>query len=349
MFQKLAFDFSILEIRHAWRIGIVSVFAYLLSIFVFHLESPQWVMLTAIVCSQTNLGSTMRKSKQRLVGTVLGCAFGFLAQHFLSGHVFLLVGLFLLSFLISLQFIIKSYTLYSAFFTFAFVLMMFFLPSSGPAITQNVAFLRVEDVIIGVLIGTAGSFLLWPDFASKIFGSDIGAVVTDLRDLFQAVTKWINNQDTLDAVMAQKAKSFNSNQIARDRIIDINYEFGFVHYPIRKYEKFIISQERIHYVLLLIVQSVRYAREMEQDETTINLFGQQIQSILIQYLEIVRHIPHVSNNIKHIPETLKEIANGSNGTLEENSMNPKFQMHLQRLRFELDEMNKTVNEINKYE
>lgn len=344
MFLKLAFDFSISEIRHAWRLGTIAVISYLLAIFVLHLQSPQWVMVTAIVCSQVNLGSTMRKSKQRLIGTILGASLGLLTEYLFAGHTVFLGIIFFLSALIALQFIVRSYTVYTTFFTFSFILMMFFLPSVG----YNVALVRIEDVVIGILIGTLGSFILWPEFASRMFTSDMIAVVSDEQMLFHTIIQWMANQADLDAVIQAKKKSFNSSQNARTRIAEIYYELGLLKYPVRKYEKFIISQERIHYTLLLIVQSIRYEKELHKDESSLYLLLKQMVEIRAHYTEIIYRIPYIATKIK-IPTENVNTNLLSKETEYSSEIDKKLLMYLEKLRFELKEMTRAVNEMLEYE
>lgn len=345
MLFKLAFDFSIPEIRHAWRLGIIAVTSYLLAIFVLHLQSPQWVMVTAIVCSQANLGSTMRRSKERLVGTIVGSLLGILAEYLFSNYQIFLGVLFFVSALVALQFITHSYTTYITLFTFAFILMMFRIPSLG----YNVAYVRIEDVVIGILIGTLGSFILWPDFASKMFASDVVLVVSDIRSLLRTTIQWMNNQKTLDAVMDKKIKSFNSNQNARSRITEIYYEFGLLKYPVKKYEKFIISQERLYYTLLLIIQSIRYEKELHPEHTALHLIIKKMIEIYTQYSEIIHKIPNVGAKIKDKPVDFNtNLLAPQSESFQESDYLLLF-TYIDKLNFELKEMTRAVNEMIEYE
>ena len=286
----------------------------------------------------------MRKSKQRLIGTMIGSSLGLLAEYLFSEQTIFLGCMFFISALIALQFIARSYTIYTSFFTFSLILMMFFLPSVG----YNVAFVRIEDVFIGILIGTLGSFVLWPDFASKMFTSDIIAVVSDVQALFHSIIQWINNQDTLDVVMQKKIKSFNSNQSARNRVSEIYHELGLLRYPVRKYEKFVISQERIHYTLLLIIQSIRYEKELHQDENALNFFIKRMIELHAQYSEIISKIPKVATKIKNLPDSHVTNLLVKNTDLV-SEMDQKLLSYLDKLRFELKEMARAVNEMIEYE
>lgn len=345
MLLKLAFDFSIPEIRHAWRLGIIAVTSYLLAIFVLHLQSPQWVMVTAIVCSQANLGSTMRRSKERLIGTIVGSLLGILTEYLFSDHQILLGLIFFFSALIALQFITYSYTTYVTLFTFAFILMMFRVPSLG----YNIAYVRIEDVVIGILIGTFGSFVLWPDFASKMFASDVVFVVSDIQSLLRTTIYWMTNQKTFDVVMQKKMKAFNSNQNARNRITEIYYEFGLLKYPVRKYEKFLISQERLYYTLLLIIQSIRYEKELHPDMNSLHPVIKRMIEIYTQYLDIIHKIPKVGTKLKDVPVNFNtnilvqktEITTEKDYTL--------LFAYIDKLSFELKEITRAVNEMIEYE
>ena len=128
--------------------------SYLLAI-VLHLESPQWGDVPQQLCVLKSILVPQCKSKQRLIGTILGVALGLLANNIYLQNYIIFNCRFIFLFDVNCVAIYYTfYTIYTLFFTFSFVLMMFFTPSLG----YNVAFVRIEDVV-RYLIGTLGSFI----------------------------------------------------------------------------------------------------------------------------------------------------------------------------------------------
>lgn len=288
-FFKTIFNFKIAEIRQGYRIGIISVLCLYVNEKWLKSDFPGWVLITSIVCLQANLGATIRKSKQRLLGTVFGCALAFLMTYFFKNNIslsiiFLIFSLFFAAY--NSLYGIYSYTYTVFFLTFGFVYMYSSLFPDG----EHFFVLRVEDVALGALFGTLGSLLLWPEFARKTFRNNLIQVVSETENLFLNIISWMDGKVKESKVYEQKVLSATTNQDARNKIIEIYHELAQGTYPLIEYEAFILSQESIHYSLLSIYNS--YRAETFEKKGELILFGiEQLTAIQNYYRACVVRLP----------------------------------------------------------
>lgn len=321
-YLRLAINYRIPEIRHAWRSGLIVVSAFIVSVLILKAQNPEWIILTAFVSSQASLGSTMKKAKQRLVGNGIGCLLGVLISFLFNKNLVIVFIVFLLTIIFSIQYISKSYTVYTSVFTLGLILLLLLLKND----VKDIAILRLEDVLIGAGIGTVGSIIFWPDFAIRLFEQDVLNVYKNLLKLFHVTILNIENQKTIEDFNKQKIESSNANQVARSRILEMYYEFGIIAYPLKKYEKLILTQERIHYVILLIFQSIQCCKDYKYSNEYLKYFKIETTKARKYYLELVHRIPAVrfrKNETILTSESLFEIS----GDLVNESELEEFKIH----------------------
>lgn len=288
-FFKTMVNLKIPEIKQAWRGGIVCVACLTANEFWLKNEFPGWVVITAIVCLQANFGATIRRAKQRLVGTVFGCALAFIVTFAFPGNSILNISLMLLSSLFAIYnsvYTVYSYTYTIFFFTFGLMSLYSIIFPDG----IQFAVLRIEDVALGAFFGTLGSLLLWPDFARKVFRNNLIAVVNDLDVLFKDVSDWIQEKIKDEEVYEQKVLSATNNQIARSKIVEIVYELGKGNFPLKEYEEFILSQERIHYSLLTVYNTVR-VKAFEKRQESLSFVIEQLNAIHVYFKASATRLP----------------------------------------------------------
>lgn len=257
---KDVFNFKNMQIRLAWRAGIICALCVFFEETWIKAESPGWIVITALVCTQTNVGSSIRKTKQRLLGTCFACALAFLVYYsHPHNHAFFVI-LLMFSLIISMYFI-TSYTYFVFFLTFSVLLLYILIFPNG----SYFILLRMKDVGIGAIFGIAGTLLLWPNFAQKNFKYDIHNAVTQLKELFCVINAWMLGEKTEEDVFKQKEISAYSNQNARERLLEIIYEIKKNKKFFREYDEFIRSLERIHYILLTIFNTWQVSKQKENN------------------------------------------------------------------------------------
>lgn len=274
------FDFRIPEIRQAWRAGIVCAAALFLSLSVLKMDSPQWVVLSALVCLQTNFGASLKRAKERLIGTLLACAVGLgVATYFPENRTFLVI-LLILGAVIAIYKATLSYTTSIFSLTLAVVVMSILLFQDG----KQIVILRIEDVTLGIALGALGSLLLWPDFARKKFLTDLSLLTESKEKLLDCLIGWIEDTKAAQDFFDQKIISSQQNQITRMRMVEMSYEFGSQALPKTIYENFVLAQERIHYIIVTIFNIVN-DYNLKKNQEVVFFFHNKLKEIKGLYIE----------------------------------------------------------------
>ncbi len=357
-FLKTLIDFKISEIKQAWRAGIVCVVCLYFNEKWLKTEFPGWVIITAIVCLQANFGATIQRAKQRLLGTVFGCALAFLITLIFPGNIPLTLIFLLVSCIFAIYnsvYTVYSYTYTIFFFTFGLISFYSAIFPDG----EQFALLRIEDVAIGASFGTLGSLLLWPDFARKTFRNNLLGVVSEIENLFQNIIDWVDGKIKDEEVYAQKVLSATTNQNARNKIVEIYHELGKGNYPLKEYEAFILSQERIHYSLLTIYNSLRI-NSFEKRKESILYVVEQLTSIQNYFRVCVARLPLTKERARELlqygedPELLESLENDAIKSLYQNIGKTvsldiiKHRSLLERLHQEVKSMNVEINTLLEY-
>jgi len=144
--------------RHALRFTVAIIFAFILGTLL-DIRNTYWILLTIIVIMRPNYGLTKERSKERIIGTLIGAAIA--------------IGIVLLT-----QNIIVYGVLAIISLTLAFSLIQQNLRSAAAFITINIIFVyslinpdafqviqyRVIDTIIGAGIAVIANYTLWPSW-----------------------------------------------------------------------------------------------------------------------------------------------------------------------------------------
>jgi len=122
-----------------------------------------WTIITIFTVSQADAGASLRKSFQRILGTLVGGALGTLAIITLADlpmlYVPVLGALVAIGIFASLTTSAPYVMLLS---TLTFVIVTFF-PPDGAATAAETGLWRMLAVVIGVACGTGAQIFLWPD------------------------------------------------------------------------------------------------------------------------------------------------------------------------------------------
>lgn len=354
---KLILNFKILEIRQAWRTSIVCVICLFINRHFLQGEFPAWAIVTAVVCLQSNFGATLKRVKQRVIGTVLGCALALGLTLLFPDNVYLSIGILLISILLAIYnslYNTYSYTYTVFFFTLGLIAIISTIFHNG----REFAILRIEDVALGALVGTLGSLVLWPDFARKTFKNDLLKVVSEIENYFIVIRRWVSQDASEENVNAQKIISATSNQEARNKISEIYYELGSKKYPLKEYELFILSQERIHYSLLNIYNTLM----LNSYEEKINAFAYvsiHLEAIQDYFRMSVARLPlsrksiqpfQKVNDQKLLQKLEKQAEEGISllRTKEKSIDQRKYKLLLEKLLYDVKLMNEEINKIYDY-
>ena len=144
--------------RHSLRLTIAIVFAYLIG-FLFEIQNTYWILLTIIVIMRPSYGLTKERSKNRLIGTLIGAvvAFGIVL---ITQNVVVYSVLAFASLILAFSLIQQNYKSAAALITISII----FLYSLMNPNTFEVIQYRIIDTFIGAAIAVVSNYLILPSW-----------------------------------------------------------------------------------------------------------------------------------------------------------------------------------------
>ncbi|WP_027720204.1 FUSC family protein [Maridesulfovibrio zosterae] len=158
---KKEFRWNSVSFRHAFKAAAAITFAIVAARFL-GLRHAVWLPISVIVIMRPSVGGTLRIGWKRLWGTVLGAALG-VCILFLDPGAGVLYGLIALSFFLMILLRVFNYTAFSCCLTLGVILLLGILFTDGWQFGVE----RILDTLLGVAIGIAASFGVWPNLARK--------------------------------------------------------------------------------------------------------------------------------------------------------------------------------------
>lgn len=156
MLQNLRLDSTLF--RHSLRLSIAMLFAYSLGLF-FEIQNTYWILLTIIVIMRPSYGLTKERSKDRIIGTIIGAvtAVGIVL---LTQNEMLYAILALVSLVFAFALIQQNYKSAAALITISIVFVYSFINPKALEVIQY----RVLDTFIGAIIAVVANYSLLPSW-----------------------------------------------------------------------------------------------------------------------------------------------------------------------------------------
>jgi uncharacterized membrane protein YccC len=186
VFEQLAANFSTrsLILRHAVRVALVCGLDVAI-VLLLHINHGYWLLMTSLIVLQPHVSGTMRRSLERIGGTVAGGILAALMAVALHSQLATAAALFPVA-LLALAILPVSYAAFAFFLTPTFVLA--WLPYSGD---WQLALIRTGNTIAGALISLLAMAFLFPiyerDRAPQFLRASLAA---DRRYLAQLAESW---------------------------------------------------------------------------------------------------------------------------------------------------------------
>ncbi len=170
-----------LPARHGMRMGIAAAFAVLLS-FTLDITRGYWATITTLIVLQPYTGATMRKTLQRVGGSVLG---GLIAAGLaVVARTKLAIAGAMVPFTVAAVAVLPlNYGVFVLLLTPVFVLLA--EPHPGD---WGIAGLRVVNTLWGGLIALAAAQLLWPAQEMETYAGQLADLLRQLRAMLVIVT-----------------------------------------------------------------------------------------------------------------------------------------------------------------
>lgn len=167
---KKEFRWDSIPFRHAVKAAMAITFAIVAARFL-ELRHAVWLPVSVIVIMRPSVGGTLRIGWKRLWGTVLGAALG-VGILFLEPPMTVLGSLIALSFFMVILLRVFSYTAFSCCLTTGVILLLGIIFTDGWQFGVE----RILDTFLGVAIGIAASFGVWPNLARKSLRKKMAAL-----------------------------------------------------------------------------------------------------------------------------------------------------------------------------
>lgn len=211
---RVSLDRHSAVLRHAIRVAVI-VFATIALTDVLPINNPYWVTITALVLLQPYRSLTVRRSLQRILGTVFGGALAAVVASHVQDHLaWMLIVVALAG--TSGAVLQLNYMLYLMFITPTWVLLAG-LYVRDPEIVQ----VRIIDTALGSLVALAGAFALWPardPFPAQI-ASALEAAAAHLREAMFAVAHGTPSPSPVVTSARRRADlAINHAELALDHI-----------------------------------------------------------------------------------------------------------------------------------
>ena len=157
--QNLSLDSTIF--RHSLRLTIAIVFGYLLG-FLFDIQNTYWILLTIIVIMRPSYGLTKERSKDRIIGTLIG-AFIAVGIVFITQNLVVYSILAFISLILAFSLIQQNYKSAAALITISIIFLYSLMNPNAFEVIQY----RVIDTIIGALIAVIANYLILPSWEAN--------------------------------------------------------------------------------------------------------------------------------------------------------------------------------------
>lgn len=154
--QNLSFKSKMF--RHSVRFAISIVFAYLVGYY-FDIQNTYWILLTIIVIMRPSYGLTKDRSKDRIIGTLIGAVVA-IGIVFVTQNEIVYGILAIVSLVLAFSLLQRNYKSAAAFITVSIVFVYSFINPDAFEVIQY----RVIDTIIGSIIAVVANYLIFPSW-----------------------------------------------------------------------------------------------------------------------------------------------------------------------------------------
>ena len=194
--------------RHAARVAIVCLLAYVFTLTISEGPHSYWILLTIIVILKPGYSLTKQRNIERIIGTVIGGIIGLGVLTFFPTDA-ARFGFLVLFMLLTFSFIRIKYVV-SVLFMTPYILIVFSFTTSYNDAT--VAWERIIDTFIGAGAAILGSYFVFPSWESYQLKT---AVVDTLKSNVNYLTKMVErssqNQESQSAYRLSRKASYVSS------------------------------------------------------------------------------------------------------------------------------------------
>lgn len=182
LLRNLSFRSTIF--KHSLRLAVTVVIGYGIGVF-FDFQNSYWIILTVIVIMRPSYGLTKTRSKDRIIGTLIGAALA-------SGLVLLIHNpyvygaLGILSLVVAFSMVQKNYKASATFITLSVIFIYAILEPDVLKVIQY----RVVDTVIGAALSYTAMRWLWPAWSFMEIGDNIKDALNANTAFFKSISTY---------------------------------------------------------------------------------------------------------------------------------------------------------------
>jgi len=197
---KSNFSFKSPIFRHSLRLTLTMLIGFAIG-YAIEMQQSYWILLTIIVIMRPSYGLTKERTKNRVVGTLIGASVG-VGIIFLTQNVVVYGIIAALSLIIGFSLVKQNYRNAAAFITL-YVIFMYAL--IHPNILTVIQF-RVLDTLIGALLAYLANYFFWPAWEAKNIKEFLSKSIEGFTDFLKQIDFLYHQKGEVPTVYALSRK-----------------------------------------------------------------------------------------------------------------------------------------------
>lgn len=155
------FSFKSTLFRHALRFTVAMIFAFVFGTLL-DIHNTYWILLTIIVIMRPSYGLTKERSKDRIIGTLIGAAIA-IGIVLMTQNIIIYAILAIISLTLAFALIQQNYKSAAALITINIIFVYSLINPNAFEVIQY----RVVDTFLGATIAIVANYLLWPSWEAN--------------------------------------------------------------------------------------------------------------------------------------------------------------------------------------
>ncbi|WP_317162740.1 FUSC family protein [Winogradskyella endarachnes] len=182
------FSFRSTIFKHALRLSVAVMFGYAIGL-LFDFQNPYWIILTIIIIMRPSYGLTKTRSKDRMIGTLIGAVLA-TGLVFVINNPYIFGAFGIISLVVAFSMVQKNYKASATFITLSIILIYAILE---PNIFKVIQF-RVLDTLIGAIISYSTMRWLWPAWSITEISENIKNSLEANTAFFKSIRNFYQNK-----------------------------------------------------------------------------------------------------------------------------------------------------------
>lgn len=176
------FNFKSAIFKHSLRLSVTMVLGYLVGVGL-EFQNPYWILLTIIVIMRPSYGLTKTRSKDRIIGTLIGAVIATVLVLFVKNP-YVLGSMGIVSLIIAFSVVQKNYKMSATFVTLSVVFIYAILRPDILVVIQY----RIFDTLIGAALSFMAILWLWPAWGFLEIRKSIETSVSANHKFFEHIS-----------------------------------------------------------------------------------------------------------------------------------------------------------------